>query len=152
MAQVLQTKEHGHAEDNLVSSTGWLYLEGWPAPSLCRLVLSCIVLYCIVLYSIILYYIVMYCIWLYNFVLYSILLFCNILDCIVLFCIVWIKVYLVMTKWIRVNFWNFSICDAIFQMFLDTMEPRTENKNSSLEKNCFDNVSSDMWNNCLNCP
>jgi len=31
------------------------------------------------------------------------------------------------------------------QMFLDTMEPRTENKNSSLEKNCFDNVGSDMW-------
>ena len=38
-------------------------------------------------------------------------------------------------------------------MFLDSMEPRTENKNSSLEKkNCFDNVGSDMWNNCLNCP
>ena len=37
-------------------------------------------------------------------------------------------------------------------MFLDTMEPRTENKNSSLEKNCYDNVSSGLWNNCLNCP
>ena len=37
-------------------------------------------------------------------------------------------------------------------MFLDTMEPRTENNNSSLEKNCFDNVGSDMWNYCLNRP
>ena len=30
-------------------------------------------------------------------------------------------------------------------MFLDTMEPRTENKKSSLDKNCFDNEGSDMW-------
>ena len=37
-------------------------------------------------------------------------------------------------------------------MFLDTMEPRTENKNLSLETNCFDNLDSDMLNNCLNCP
>ena len=37
-------------------------------------------------------------------------------------------------------------------MFLDIMEPRTENKNSSLEKNCFDNVGPDMWNKYLNCP
>ena len=37
-------------------------------------------------------------------------------------------------------------------MFVDTMEPRKENKNSSLEKNCFDNMGSDMWNNCLKCP
>ena len=38
------------------------------------------------------------------------------------------------------------------QMFLDAMESRTENKNLSLEKNGFDKVGSDMWNNCLNCP
>ena len=34
-------------------------------------------------------------------------------------------------------------------MFLDTIEPRTKNKNSSLEKKSFDNVDSDMLNNCL---
>ena len=36
---------------------------------------------------------------------------------------------------------------------LDTMEPRTENKNSSFEKKtCSDIVGSDMWNNFPNCP
>ena len=34
-------------------------------------------------------------------------------------------------------------------MFLDTMEPITENKNSSLDKICLDNLGSDTWNNCL---
>ena len=37
-------------------------------------------------------------------------------------------------------------------MFLDTMEPRTENKNLSLEKNIFDNVGIYMLNNCIMCP
>ena len=50
------------------------------------------------------------------------------------------------------KFLEFSNLWRNLQMFLDTMEPRTENKNSSLEINCFDNVGSDMWNNCLNCP
>ena len=57
-----------------------------------------------------------------------------------------IKVYFIMTKWV----WDFFLAFFNFwhnlHMFLDTMEPRTENKNSSLE------IISDMWINCLICP
>ena len=64
----------------------------------------------------------------------------------------YVKVYFVITKWVWVNFLKFFTLWCNLQMFLDTMEPITENKHSSLEKNCFDNVGSDMWNNCQNCP
>ena len=37
-------------------------------------------------------------------------------------------------------------------MFFDTMESRTEEKKFQFKKPCLDNVGSDMWNYCLNCP
>ena len=49
------------------------------------------------------------------------------------------------------NFLEFFNLWHNLQMFLYTMEPRTENKNSSLEKKTFDNVGSCVWNDCLNC-
>ena len=37
------------------------------------------------------------------------------------------------------------------RMFLDTMEPRAENKKIKFRPNCFGDMGSDMWKISLNC-